>query len=440
MRTALTRYIYYPLTQKVKGHRVTQYLSGYQTIERLNEDELSKIQTDNLRRTLEISAQTPYYKALFKKLEFKVEDADNFSALPITTKLDININPAAFHNPDYQGPLIEGRTSGTTGIALSVLYDSGWDQRNQAAQLHGRSWWKIYPGARELDIWGRAFDSQGSAWKAHLKLALMNKKMISCFQLSDSQLDSLTPKLAKFKPEVIYSYTTGVGRLAEYLWEKYGEDPPFRPRVVIITSETLLEPHRAALIRVFGSEPVNEYGAVEGGIIAFQCPEGGLHIFADRILLEIVEPDEVGFGRVVITPFLNRAMPLLRYDLGDLGRLVEGKCSCGRTMPLFELAEARVSDIVVTPRGKAASSTFFDFMAKSLIPYGLRQFRVIQKSKTKFLIQMVRPQGKDETVEKIVREQMGQFLGGKLEVNFDYLNELKPEESGKLRYFIREDF
>ena len=440
MKSFLIRNIYYPLTQKMKRHRVLEHLVQYKVSERLETEELQNIQRERLKATLKIAGRTPYYKKLFDKADFNPSNLNNFTSLPVTSKMDVSQNLEAFINPDYYGPKVEGRTSGTTGISLQVYYDSEWDQFNQAAQLCGRSWWNIYPGTRELDIWGRQFDSKTAAWKGKLKLALMNRKMISCFQLSDEQLDILVPQIAKFNPEVIYSYTTGVGRLAEYLWEKYGESPPFCPRVVLITSETLLEAHRLAITRVFKTEPVNEYGAVEGGIIAFQCPAGNLHIFAQKILLEIIDPDENGFGRVIITPFLNHAMPLLRYDLGDLGRIIDGQCSCGRKLPLFELAQARVSDIVVTKRGRIASSTFFDFMGKSLISYGLRQFRVIQKSPTLIHIQLVRAKGEDIKIEQTVLEQVKRFLGEEMEVEFEYLNELKPDKSGKLRYFIKEDF
>ena len=213
-----------------------------------------------------------------------------------------------------------------------------------------------------------------------------------------------------------------------------------KPRVVIITSEMLLEPHRIAIKGAFGSDPVNEYGAVEGGIIAFQCPGGSWHLFSDIVVTEVVDCDSEENGKVVITPLNNLAMPLVRYELGDVGRLIAGKCPCGRTLPRFELSKGRISDVVETPRGKVASDHFFDYMAKSLIPHGLRQFRIIQKSLTHLHIQMVHAKEKDTATEKMIEEQVHNILGQDIRVTIEYLESLEPEKSGKLRYFIREDF
>lgn len=441
MRQFFSGHIYYPIAQKYKGHRVLHYLGELKANERLDEEQLDKLQRIKLAAHLLNAAKTPFYKKIFEQSGFNPHtDIDKFSSLPVTTKMMVRENPEALHNPDFFGVKVPGRTSGTTGISLPVYYDTEWDQCNQAAQLRGRSWWNIHPGTRELDVWGRAFDSKQAEWVGKFKLALLNKKMISCFQLNDSQLDAILPQLVRFEPEVIYSYTTGVGRLAEYLWEKYGEKSPLKPRVVIITSEILLEPHRLAIKGVFGIEPTNEYGAVEGGIIAFQCPEGSWHLSADQLILEIDRPDDEGNGRVIITPLLNRAMPLVRYELGDVGKLIPGKCACGRTLPRFKLTQGRISDVVLTPRGKTASTDFFDFMAKSLIPHGLRQFRIIQKSVTHLHIQMAHAKKQDETTENMVRGQVNRFLGEDMVVTFEYLDEITPDKNGKLRYYIREDF
>lgn len=440
MKDKFIRHIYYPLMKKVRGHKVPSYLKNLIANEQLPPEELKLFQNAKLLQTLRIAAKTPYYKKLFRENGFDSNSIDSFNSLPVTSKDQVRVNPEDFHNPEYNGPSYFGRTSGSTGISLPIKYDSDWDQWNQAAQSRGRSWWNVYPGDRELDIWGRPFDNPKAERKEKAKMWMLNKKMISCFQLSDSHLDKITPVIVKFDPDVIYGYTTGVGRFAEYIWERYGDNSPVKPKTVFITSETLFEQHRAAIKNAFGIMPANEYGCAEGGIIAFDCAEGNMHVAADRILVEIESPDSDGYGRVVITPFMNIAMPLIRFDLGDIGRYIPGECRCGRKLPLFELAGARVSEMIVTKRGTSASSTFFDFMAKSLLPKGLRQFRAIQKSLTHLHLQMVQSNPDDREIEDMVRSQVVEFLGDDMMVTFEYLNELIPDESGKLRYFVKEDF
>jgi hypothetical protein len=105
----------------------------------------------------------------------------------------------------------------------------------------------------------------------------------------------------------------------------------------------------------------------------------------------------------------------------------------------MELAQARVTDLITTPGGKVTTSDFFDYIGKSLLPWGLRQFRVIQKGEAKLVIQMVQAQGKDEKIEQIIRKRVVDFLGQEMVVTFEYLKEILPEKTGKLRYYIRED-
>ena len=439
MKRSLISRLYYPLSQFLKGHQVQAFYRRLKANERISKEELNTLQRRLLTSTLLIAAGTPYYKELFREIGFDIRNLDSFAEIPITRKSIITQNPKAFHNPDYRGALAFGRTSGATGIPLQVQYDTIWDQWALASQYRGRSWWGIYPGARELIVWGRQFDARQSKAIFDLKLALMNRKMISCFALSDEKLNDSAPRLIKFNPDVIYGYSTGVGRLAEYMREKRPGRNALKPKVVIVTSETLLESQRRAVQDAFGCNPIDEYGSSEAGIIAFECPEGNLHISADRMLLEIADPDETGVGKIVLTPFENRAMPLIRYDQGDFGKISGEKCACGVTLPILELARARVSDVIVTPRGKVSASNFFDFIAKTLIPYGLRQFRAIQKSETRFHLQMIRLGGRDEEIEKIVIGRMREFLGEDIEASFEYVDEIAPEPSGKLRYYVRED-
>ena len=86
-------------------------------------------------------------------------------------------------------------------------------------------------------------------------------------------------------------------------------------------------------------------GANDGGQIGYQCERlrGSLHHAVDDFnLLETV--DERGRsagegepGRILITSLLKFAYPLIRYDIGDIGRIVSTRCACGRPSRVFEL-------------------------------------------------------------------------------------------------------
>jgi phenylacetate-CoA ligase len=69
-------------------------------------------------------------------------------------------------------------------------------------------------------------------------------------------------------------------------------------------------------------------------------------------------PDGIA-GNVVVTSFLERAMPLIRYSLGDVGFIEPGPCPCGRTFRTMRLTEGRSEDYITLPdRSRLYCSAF----------------------------------------------------------------------------------
>ena len=440
MKEPLIKYCYYPLTQAIRGYRVEKYLRELQSHERLARGELLKIQRQKLLETVKLASTTRFYRERFRQSRFDPDSLDGFFDMEFTGKTDIQGRLEDFQPLNFNDKMYKGRTSGSTGTALKLQFDYEWDQWNQAAQLRGKKWWGIDIGDRELTIWGRPLENPREHWKIGFKMYLMNRLELNPFDMSDRTMEKAAPKIIRYQPRFIYGYSTGIGRLAEFLLDHYDREAVVQPRAIIATAETLFEPHRRAIRRAFNIEPGLEYGAAETGIIAYSCPNGNMHLNLEGIHLEIAEPDKDGFGRVIVTPLLNRAMILLRYELGDRGRLGEGDCPCGRNLPIFELANARTTEMISTENGAIASGTFFDYIGKSLVDEELRQFRVIQKSMKEFEVQIVSLNRLSSEIENRIRKHFRMFIGQEIEVRITYHDALTPDKSGKLRYFIREDF
>jgi phenylacetate-coenzyme A ligase PaaK-like adenylate-forming protein len=105
----------------------------------------------------------------------------------------------------------------------------------------------------------------------------------------------------------------------------------------------------------FGVEVVRSaiYGSNDAGPLGYSCQhcEGSVHHVMTRTqYLEIFKLDEDRSvdrgetGRLIFTSRYRKGQDLLRYEIGDLGRWVEGPCACGRTSPRFELL-GRFGDI-----------------------------------------------------------------------------------------------
>ena len=91
-----------------------------------------------------------------------------------------------------------------------------------------------------------------------------------------------------------------------------------RPRLIFTSGELLDPATRRAIEDGFGAPVFDIYGCTELKEIAWECPaHAGLHLNADWILLEVDPPGSA--GKILVTPLYSRAMPLLRYEVGDTG-------------------------------------------------------------------------------------------------------------------------
>ena len=99
---------------------------------------------------------------------------------------------------------------------------------------------------------------------------------------------------------------------------------------------------------VFQCKAYNHYGSREVGAIASECSANdGLHILMHH---NIVQPLNFNHKEketnIIVTNLNNYSMPLIRYDIGDLGVFVEEKteCKCGVTYPKIKNVVGRTTD------------------------------------------------------------------------------------------------
>lgn len=154
-------------------------------------------------------------------------------------------------------------------------------------------------------------------------------------------------------------YLTAAAAMQEHLALAYqSRQPPDYLRGNVAISETLTPGMKARVEAIFGAPLFQNYGQNEVGLVAAKCPEGGrYHTHAEHAFVEIVDDDGMPVaagetGRMLITDLNNYAMPLIRYDTGDLAVAVTGPCACGRTIgPMFADPVRRRARVAPLPRG-----------------------------------------------------------------------------------------
>ena len=153
----------------------------------------------------------------------------------------------------------------------------------------------------------------------------------------------------------------------------------------ITTAAERLQPHmRELLSRVFRTEVFDRYGSREFGLMGHECHRHeGLHAPLQSMYLEVLrdddspaDPGEV--GRIVATSLINCALPLIRYEIGDLGAWSEEPCSCGRVWPLLREVKGRTTDNFVKADGTLVAGEYFNHVFSE--QDWVKRFQVVQEA------------------------------------------------------------
>jgi phenylacetate-CoA ligase len=209
---------------------------------------------------------------------------------------------------------------------------------------------------------------------------------------------------------------------------------------VITTAMVLHSWQRRVIEEVFACPVTNRYGCEEVSLIACECERHqGLHVNADGVHVELLRDGRPALpgepGSVVVTDLSNRAMPILRYQVGDVAVWSDKRCGCGRGLPLLERLEGREADYVVTASGELISGISLTENFALRVP-GVAQLQIVQEAVDHFLFRIVpAPEfgpATLSTLDALVHERFGPGIRYECEL----LEHIPQEPSGKYRFCI----
>jgi len=395
---------------------------------------LRELQDKKLRALIEHSYKNvPYYHSLLKKAKITPNDiktVDDLRKIPISRKENIReltLREITAKNADLNRCWIS-RTSGTTGIPVSVP----WDPKTTTIHILTHIRFMMACGNK---ITNRIVEIGISEWLPtnHLiqRIGIYKTKNISPFEHLEKQIE----EIRKFKPNALFGNPSCIRLVAAETRERGVQE--IEPSLVFTGGEMLDEYTRKLHKDVFGAETFDHYGCNEAGDISYECDKReGYHILSDSILVEITKDNDVVSagekGEVTVTNLYNYAGPIIRYNLEDIGFLLEDDCTCGRSFPLMKITGGRKSDAIQLPDGRVISTIT---VTDTLNPIsGLKQFKVIQEKKDLFLVKVVKGRRfSDRTVEEI-KQRLRDGLGD-VEVDVLVVDEIPRDKSGKFKWF-----
>ena len=283
---------------------------------------------------------------------------------------------------DYQHPLREmlsfdfnsrniyiGNTSGSSGHPFFFAKDKLCHAITWAVIINRYKQHEIVFGkSREARFYGIPLEkSKYVVEKA--KDLIASRIRFPVFDLSDKVLFVFLKIFEKKRIDYINGYTSSLACFARFLEERnicLREVCPSL-KVAIITAELLNEDVRELMKKSFGVPVANEYGASEVGIIAIENNNFKWQLSDEILHIEIVDgngnPLPPGqSGRILITSLFNMAMPIIRYEIGDVGTISDDKTE-GKSV--LHSLEGRTNDFALLPSGKRVPGLTFYYISKS---------------------------------------------------------------------------
>jgi len=417
-------------------------------------------------------ANVPYYRAVFERagcLPGDIRTPDDLRRLPVTTKQDLRD-----HFPDgiLAGnidlrTLRFSNTSGTAGGHLVLAQDQRDINYKYASKLRTRHMMgasvgdkvlrlapnecqPAFPDGTSPDVgsaelarmWLTGDDRRSQAWFSFVERRIVNPLFHRRDfppplprRFDETHLARYLDQIVEGRPQVLAGHPIYLYLVAR-LREKLGT-PINGIQAVDCTGDLSTDRLRGYLSQQFGAPVFQIYGGCELGRIGGSCGHSGgpMHLLEDICFVELLGPDgaPVGpgeLGNLVVTWLTNDAMPLIRYEMGDVGRLHDRRCDCGRTAPLFDIT-GRLQDVFVDAEGRIRTPTD---LLDLLVEYpGMGLFQLIQQAPDRYEFRYTGDS--DDTLDRGALERsLRATLGERSRIELTQLDHVALAPSGKFRF------
>jgi phenylacetate-CoA ligase len=432
------------LQEVAKGHSTFRVLRDMQRAQWIASDRLQEVQEQRLRALLLCAASNvPYYSELFRDLRLDVRSlrhSNDLQVLPFLTKGIIRQNLERMKNRETRRAR-KFSTGGSTGAPLTFYLGATRVSSDVAARMRAESWFGVTPVDPEFAVWGAPVELSKQDRLRDLRDRVLRTRLLSAFEMNAETMTRYLDEIERQGCRRVFGYPSSIALLCEHARGEKRDLRKLCVKAVFVTAEYLYEHWRSMIAEAFGCPVGNGYGGRDSGFVAHECPAGGMHITADRLIVEIVDdqgrPQPVGHtGEIVVTNLDTPEMPFIRYRTGDVGALANYSCSCGRTLPLLSRVEGRKTDFIVAPDGRLMHGLSLIYVIRELS--GIEAFRITQKRLTSFEVEIVRNSQYNPNSEGRIREGFSQRLRAPVVVQVRYSDSIPSTASGKTRQVISE--
>lgn len=441
--TKLVSSLLFPIHERLKHHRTVGIRksleqSQWHSLSELNEQRNIRFQSF----IKNIVDNVPYYRDLFASKSLDAADfkcAEDLQKLPFLDKATIAANFDELKS-SAAGPLSRFNTGGSSGQPLIFLLGNERVSHDVAEKWRATRWWDVDIGDKEIVAWGSPIELGAQDKVRIIRDKLFRSELIPAFDMTEEKILGFIERIKQVKPAMLFGYPSVFDLLAKTAKRHNIKMDRLGIKVAFVTSERLYPYQRDTIENVFGCPVANGYGGRDAGFIAHQCPEGGMHLSYEDIIVEIVDHQGTPVangesGEIVVTHLGTSEFPFVRYKTGDIAVMSDEKCPCGRGLPMLKSIEGRSTDFVIAADGTILHGLSLIYILRDMET--VESFKIIQESKMETRVQVVAKSGNvtEEMSDTIVAGFQSR-LGKDVEINVEPVAEIAAEKSGKYRYVI----
>ncbi|WP_304131947.1 phenylacetate--CoA ligase family protein [Mesonia mobilis] len=429
---------WFDFTLKLKGFPIEEAKKHLEKIQAIPKAEYANYIEEKKQEILDFHLQhNSFYKNLLKNKKI-----EKWEDLPILTKKDLQQPLKDRLSEGYsEKNVYVNKTSGSSGHPFVFAKDKFCHALTWSIIFDRFGWFGLdFNSSFQARFYGIPLDKIGY-YKERLKDKLASRYRFSIFDLSDKKLQSFLKEFYKKKFDYINGYTSSIVLFAKFLKRKNLILKEVCPtlKVCVVTSEMLLPDDKKLLENQLGIPVVNEYGASELDLLAYQNPNDEWVLNNESLYIEIVDENNRPLpygseGKIIVTSLYNKAHPFIRYELGDVGVISE------KSTPKHQFLQkltGRTNDVAKLPSGKVVPGLTFYYVTKSIIEDAgdVKEFVVKQLSKENFEITYVAEEEIPSGKENEINLAMEKYLEKGLAIRLKRVSVLERSKRGKLKQF-----
>lgn len=377
----------------------------------------------------DITKNTDYYS--------QYRTAKDLGDFPVVSKALIASNVSAFHSKAFgQKKLVKVTTSGSYGTPLSFLLTRA-KKKKQHAEV-------IYFGRKSgYDVGVKHGCFRSNPHKSKFLFWLQNETFFASKNLNSDFLDLGRKNLINKKIRSLIGFPSAISLLAKHCTDLGHNSSDFNVKGVITSSENLTKNHRDIITKAFDCPIHSRYSTEELGVLGNEYDEtSGFVMNTCNYIIEVLSLDNdksvnIGeIGRVVVTDLHSNAMPLIRYETGDLAMVGSFFDNDKKWVSNLKTLSGRTMQIIQDTKGGLLYPLYLDSIMEQYNCFA--QYQLIQEAEKEYRLKLVTNSSYDKEKHdvEIFLQEFYNWLGVDAVIHLEFVDDIEKLPSGKRPYII----